>query len=206
MPEEEMRSRSIAGSSGAEGLCVVCLRPVEPSGQCVYCLLQLALDPAAAGSPEDQSSLSDSSSKHTTRFEHYQLVTHSDGSPCELGRGGMGVTYKAFDENLHCYVAVKVIHGALLQDREVRERFMREARQAAQLRHPNVASILHLGIKSGACFYAMELIEGESVEQLVQRAGALNPDSLWTSPVKLQVRWLPRRNSGSSIGTSNRRM
>ncbi len=87
----------------------------------------------------------------------------------------MGVTYKAFDENLHCYVAVKVIHGALLHDREVRERFMREARQAAQLRHPNVASILHLGIKSGACFYAMELIEGESVEQLVQRAGALNP-------------------------------
>jgi serine/threonine protein kinase len=64
----------------------------------------------------------------------------------------MGVTYKALDENLHCYVAVKVIHGALLQDREVRERFMREARQAAQLRHPNVASILHLGIKSGACF------------------------------------------------------
>ncbi len=87
----------------------------------------------------------------------------------------MGITYKAFDANLHCAVAIKVIHAALLANKTVRERFVREARQAAQLRHPNVASIFHLGVSSESCFYAMEFIEGESVEQLVNRSGPLTP-------------------------------
>jgi eukaryotic-like serine/threonine-protein kinase len=85
------------------------------------------------------------------------------------------VTYKAFDKNLRCYVALKVIHQRLIADSSMRERFLREARHAAQLRHPNVASVLHLGTSAEQCFYTMELIEGESVEQQVQRAGPLEP-------------------------------
>jgi serine/threonine protein kinase len=63
-----------------------------------------------------------------------------DQKPLELGRGAMGVTYKATDTNLHCLVALKVINSRYLDDESVRQRFVAEARAAAGLRHPNVAS------------------------------------------------------------------
>ena len=109
------------------------------------------------------------------RLEHYTVLTRDDGSPWELGRGAMGVTYKAFDTRLHCVVALKVIHGELLQKRPVlRDRFLREARIAARVRHPNIASVFHLGeATDGHCFYAMELIEGETLAELVRRRGPL---------------------------------
>jgi serine/threonine protein kinase/tetratricopeptide (TPR) repeat protein len=144
--------------------CPECGRRIDPTNGCTHCLLQLG------------KTANDSTSFGTaTPYDHYRIVTHSDGSPAEIGRGGMGVTYKAFDKNLRCYVALKVIHQRLLADSSMRERFLREARHAAQLRHPNVASVLHLGTSAEQCFYTMELIEGESVEQLVQRAGPLEP-------------------------------
>lgn len=169
-----------------ETVCAICLRPVEPRKECVRCLLRVALEtgdtsePVSAGSPISSSgseSMQNLAGTYRTgaHFQHYRLVTHSDGSPYELGRGGMGVTYKAFDENLHCYVAVKVIHPHLLHNAQVRERFMREARQAARLRHPNVASVFHLGEQKGVCFYALEFIDGENVEQLVERSGPVTP-------------------------------
>lgn len=107
-------------------------------------------------------------------FEHYQILRNPDGSPAELGRGGMGITYKAFDTNLQCNVALKVITTSLLEDRVAAERFLREARAAAQLRHRNVASVFHLGRHGSSYFYAMELIDGETVEGLVKRAGPLD--------------------------------
>ena len=73
------------------------------------------------------------------QFEHYELVTNEDGSPVELGRGGMGITYKAVDVNLGCFVTLKVINARYLDQQSVRLRFLREARAAARLRHPNVA-------------------------------------------------------------------
>jgi hypothetical protein len=79
------------------------------------------------------------------RFEHYELVSGKDGKPVELGRGAMGVTYKAFDVDLHCPVTLKVISERYLGDESARLRFLRETRVAASVRHPNVASVLHLG-------------------------------------------------------------
>jgi hypothetical protein len=79
------------------------------------------------------------------RFDHYELVTGEDGKPVELGRGAMGVTYKALDINLHCPVTLKVINERYLGDESARLRFLREARVAASVRHHNVASVLHLG-------------------------------------------------------------
>jgi hypothetical protein len=79
------------------------------------------------------------------RFEHYELVTGEDRQPVELGRGAMGVTYKAVDIDLHCPVTLKVIGEKFLGDESVRLRFLREARAAASVRHPNVASVFHLG-------------------------------------------------------------
>jgi serine/threonine protein kinase len=107
-------------------------------------------------------------------FEHYQLLTNSDGSLMELGRGSMGVTYKAFDTNLYCDVALKVITASLLDSENAAERFLREARVAARLRHRNVASVFHLGKHGDSYFYAMEFIDGETVYARVKREGPLD--------------------------------
>jgi serine/threonine protein kinase/predicted ATPase len=107
------------------------------------------------------------------RFEHYEVSLSEDGKPIELGRGAMGVTYKAFDVDLHCPVTLKVIAERYLGDESVRVRFLREARAAARVRHSNVASILHLGRTGSSYFYAMEFVPGETLENLVKRSGRL---------------------------------
>jgi serine/threonine protein kinase len=109
----------------------------------------------------------------TEKFEHFQVLRRPDGSLWELGRGAMGVTYKAFDTNLRCDVALKVVNPQYLNSDTARQRFLREARAAAKLRHPNVASVFHLGSVSGNFFYAMEYVEGETVEHRVEREGSL---------------------------------
>jgi serine/threonine protein kinase len=106
-------------------------------------------------------------------FDHYEVLRGSDGAPVELGRGAMGVTYRAIDKNLRCPVALKVINVRYLKDESARLRFVREARAAARLRHPNVASVFHLGTKNGDYFYAMELVEGTTLHQLIQQKGPM---------------------------------
>ena len=112
----------------------------------------------------------------TDRFEHFVITRRADGSLWELGRGAMGVTYKAFDTNLRADVALKVINSHYLNSDTARQRFLREARAAASLRHPNVATVFHLGNSEGSFFYAMEYVEGETVERRVQREGPLPSD------------------------------
>jgi serine/threonine protein kinase len=85
----------------------------------------------------------------------------------------MGVTYKAFDINLHCPVTLKVISERHLGDESARLRFLREARAAASVRHPNVAWVLHLGRTGQNYFYAMEFVEGETLENLIRRSSRL---------------------------------
>jgi serine/threonine protein kinase len=111
----------------------------------------------------------------TVTFDHYEVLTRDDGSLYELGRGAMGITYKAFDTNLRIPVALKVINATFLHSEVARQRFIREARSAAKLRHRNVASVFHLGTDSDAYFYAMEFIDGETVEALIKRQGPLTP-------------------------------
>lgn len=108
-------------------------------------------------------------------FDHYEVLTHDDGSPIELGRGAMGITYKAFDTNLRVNVALKVINAKFIENEVARQRFLREARAAAQLRHPNVASVFHLGTSPEAFFYAMEFVDGETVESFIKRQGPIDP-------------------------------
>ena len=102
---------------------------------CPVCMLRQAL---AGGVESGESSASEETVKPapeqvTQRFEHYELVTGEDGKPVELGRGAMGVTYKAFDVDLHCPVTLKVISERYLGDESARLRFLREARAAARL-------------------------------------------------------------------------
>jgi serine/threonine protein kinase len=101
------------------------------------------------------------------------LVVGEDGKPIELGRGAMGVTYKAFDVDLHCAVTLKIINEKYLGDESARLRFLREARAAASVRHPNVASVFHLGRTGQNYFCAMEFVEGETLDNLIVRSGPL---------------------------------
>jgi serine/threonine protein kinase len=130
---------------------------------CINCLLHAALD------DED---VDHAAKPH--RFDQYELVAGEDGAPVELGRGAMGVTYKAFDTNLRCEVALKVIHPRDLADETSRARFLSEARAAAQLRHRNIASVFHLGSKRDEYFYAMELVEGQTIEEWVHHKGPID--------------------------------
>jgi len=107
------------------------------------------------------------------RFQHYEVLRRDDGSLFELGRGAMGITYKAFDTNLRTNVALKVINATYLNSEVARQRFLREARAAAAIRHPNVATVFHLGNEDDSYFYAMEFIDGETVEAYMQREGAV---------------------------------
>src|SRR5260370_6861269 len=87
----------------------------------------------------------------------------------------MGVTYKAIDINLRCAVPLKVINALFIGDESARRRFVREARAAASVRHPNVASVFHLGKSGEGYFYAMEYVEGETLGNLIKRCGRLDP-------------------------------
>src|SRR5215468_12147022 len=111
------------------------------------------------------------------RFGVYEIDCHADGSLCELGRGAMGVTYRATDTSLQRKVALKIIKIEIAaRSADARERFVREARAAAALRHKNVATVYQFGMRleTGQYFYAMELIEGETLDERVHRAGPLD--------------------------------
>ncbi len=135
----------------------------------------LTRGPARPTNPPTGASAAPRSEPFALRHEHYTVLTREDGSAWELGRGAMGVTYKAVDERLHCHVALKVIKADLLAgDPVARERFLREARAAARLRHPNIASVFHLGeTAAGQAFYAMEFIAGETLQARIRRRGPL---------------------------------
>jgi serine/threonine protein kinase len=143
---------------------------------CPVCMLRLALDSGVESGKSSFEEVVKSTPEHVAqRFEHYELVNGEDGKPVELGRGAMGITYKAFDVDLRCPVTLKVISAKFLDDELARRRFIREARAAASVRHPNVASVFHLGRTGQNYFYAMEFVEGETLANLIKRSGRLEP-------------------------------
>ena len=143
---------------------------------CMSCLLR-----AGIGSEEEVAQDSTSNTfKDGGRFGVYEIDRREDGSLYELGRGAMGVTYRATDTSLQRKVALKIIKIDIAErSADARERFMREARAAAGLRHENIATIHQFGMRleTGQYFYAMELIEGETLEERVRRAGPLDARS-----------------------------
>jgi serine/threonine protein kinase/tetratricopeptide (TPR) repeat protein len=105
---------------------------------------------------------------------HFEVEIGPDGKPVELGHGAMGVTYKAIDTLLRRPVALKVIASRLLGNQSLKSRFIREARAAASLRHPNIASVFYLGSTESSYFYAMELAAGQTLEEIIATQGPLN--------------------------------
>ncbi|MEZ6186567.1 MAG: serine/threonine-protein kinase [Planctomycetota bacterium] len=86
----------------------------------------------------------------------------------KLGQGGMGAVYLAHDTNLHRPVAVKVLTPQLVDDVEYVDRFVREARLAAQINHANVVQVYYAAAEEGVAFMALELIEGGSLKELAE--------------------------------------
>ena len=110
----------------------------------MFCLLQ-----AGIGSEEEtaQDSTLDALGG-STRFGVYEIDCHADGSFCELGRGAMGVTYRATDTSLQRKVALKIIKTEIAErSADARERFVREARAAAALRHEHIATVDQFGMR-----------------------------------------------------------
>ena len=169
--------------------CEQCGAPLQSragESDCLQCLLSTGIQADESGvlAPEESG---------TRMYHHYEILTRPDGTRWELGRGAMGVAYKARDVNLKTLAALKIINARFSTRSDARRRFLREAQLAAQLRHPNVASVYHFGAintlpelpegsaetgevaELGDCFYAMEYVEGENLEARVQRAGPLGP-------------------------------
>ena len=100
----------------------------------------------------------------------------------EIGRGGMGVVYEAEQESLSRRVAVKVLPKQSLLDERHLRRFQREARTAARLHHTNIVPILAVGVHDGFHYYAMQIIDGVGLDQIIQRmaeeSGELSSDRL----------------------------
>src|SRR6516162_9325177 len=140
---------------------------------CMSCLLR-------AGIGREEETVHDSTVdalEGGLRFGVYEIDCREDGRSYELGRGAMGVTYRATDTSLQRKVALKIIKTEIAEpSADGRERFVREARAAAALRHENIAVIHQFGMRleTGQYFYAMELIEGETLDERVRRAGPLD--------------------------------
>jgi TolB-like protein/tRNA A-37 threonylcarbamoyl transferase component Bud32 len=163
-----MAGDSFDSESGAKvqtnafGICPTChhaLTQLGPDGECLRCVMSWAFAP-------------DQDVATSLRYGHFEVELDDDG-PVVLGAGAMAITYRARDTVLNSVVALKVIGRKLADNPMARSRFLREARAAAQIHHPNVARVIHYGEQDGECFYAMELVEGETLEARVQRTGPM---------------------------------
>src|SRR5215471_3321133 len=147
-------------------VCSLCGEPLNAKGDCLACLLRSGLE--QSGVKAKRSALV---------FGDFEVEQDAEGQYRELGHGAIGITYVAADKVLRRRVALKVIEvpAAARGSQAVRERFLREARAAAALRHPNVAAVFQFGTSADAthCFYAMELVEGQTLAARVRRDGPL---------------------------------
>ncbi len=103
------------------------------------------------------------------RLGHFQIVGR-------IGAGGMGDVYRGYDESLDRPVAVKVLPAELARDADFVQRFHAEATAAAKVAHPNVVPVYFIGEDAGHHFFAMQLIEGETLSDRLRRQRQLSPD------------------------------
>src|SRR5436853_1800929 len=174
----------------AAGTCATCGRPLTqcgPNGECLRCLVSLGF--LADGQEAERPAARGRLTPGPLRYGHFEVEVGADGFPVELGAGAMAITYRARDTVLNSAVALKVIDRRVAQNPGARSRFLREARAAAKIHHPNVARVSHYGEQGGECFYVMELVEGETLEGKVRREGPV-PLSLALEVIEQSARAL----------------
>ena len=121
-----------------------------------------------------------------------------------LGRGGMGVVYRAYDPRLKRQVALKLLAPELAQDERFRERFLRESELAASLDHASIVPIYEAGEAEGVLFIAMRYVEGSDLTELLQAQGALAPERALAVCAQLSDA-TARTSAASSTATSSPR-
>src|SRR5437773_3894240 len=158
-------------TAGTCGTCGRALTQCGPTGECLRCLVSLGF--LADGQEPERPVARGRLTPGPLRYAHFEVEVGADGFPVELGAGAMAITYRARDTGLNSIVALKVIDRSVAQNPGARSRFLREARAAANIHHPNVARVTYYGEQDGECFYAMELVDGETLEARVRRDGPM---------------------------------
>ena len=128
-------------------------------------------------------------------FSHYRIRD-------QLGSGGMGIVYRAEDVTLQRQVAVKLLSPAVANNRAAIDRFLHEARAAAALNHPNICTIYEAGEQDGQPFIAMELLEGQTLQQYLAASPLSGPRVLDVA-TQIASGLPPPTPRGSSIATSS---
>ncbi len=141
-------------------ICGVALGSDAPSGLCPRCLLKEALATEEDGSASDPSL---ESSVPSERLGDYELLE-------QVGRGGMGVVYRARQIDLDRIAAIKMLLLGQLASDEMVQRFKREAQSAARLRHPHIVAIHEVGEVEGQPFFSMDFVQGKDLAQIVRES------------------------------------
>jgi tRNA A-37 threonylcarbamoyl transferase component Bud32 len=166
----------VMGPDAAAQLETACASEPSDSGKPVWDLaVEIGLISAEqAGEALKQAEAAEKSSTQTlvargpgTRLGNYQLIS-------KLGQGGMGAVYKARQETMDRLVAIKVLPKSLARNEEFITRFLREARAAGRLSHPNVVAGIDAGFADGYYYFAMEYVEGTNLGSLLHERGPLD--------------------------------
>ena len=181
-----LRRRELNKSIAFTETCPICGGPLT-QGECLRCLVSLGF--LSDSQQPEKSQTGRRLTPGPLKYDHFEVEVGADGFAVELGAGAMAITYRARDTVLNSIVALKVIDRTVAQKPGARSRFLREARAAAQIRHPSVAHVSHYGEQDGECFYVMELVEGETLEAKVRREGPM-PLSLALEVIEQSARAL----------------
>jgi serine/threonine protein kinase len=148
--------------------CGAALPSAATAGLCPRCLMAEAMAPTRAGAEPAAARQTLAPEELAPHFPQLEILEF-------LGRGGMGVVYKARQKSLNRFVALKLLAPERVRDREFAERFTREAQALAALNHPNIVTIYDFGQAGGFYFLLMEYVDGVNLRQLL-RARKFTPE------------------------------
>ncbi|MDD5349575.1 MAG: protein kinase [Chthoniobacteraceae bacterium] len=148
--------------------CGATLPPETPEGLCPACLLRRGFETQTAGGTAAANVTPPTPEALASRFPQLEIVEL-------LGRGGMGVVYKARHRGLDRWVALKILPAAAERDPAFAERFSREARALAKLDHPNIVAVHDSGEADGLFYFFMEYVDGANLRQVLA-AGEMKPE------------------------------
>ena len=183
--------------------CPKCGAPVPanaPEGLCPRCLGALNLEPETVltGAEAASATAPPPAAELGPLFPQLELLGL-------IGRGGMGVVYKARQKELDRIVALKILPPGIGSDPAFAERFAREAKALARLNHPGIVTVYDFGRANGLFYFLMEFVDGVSLRQLMNAGPGIPRARRWPSCRRFATRSNTRTTRASSTATSSRR-